>query len=136
MRQSKPSRKFMRALEIAPAQVPLNGVPVEIAKDTLLLGVDHPTLALEDLHPQLLNVRGITIRPALTDLEVIPADRFRRGEGPPRRHHAADQMLVLGRAAAQAMQVPIKIFQSLCDAPFAMPYLVGVYPSIYGSLSH
>jgi hypothetical protein len=37
-------------------------------------------LPLEDLDPQLLNIRGITFRSALIHLEIVPADRFRRGQ--------------------------------------------------------
>ena len=51
----------------------------------------------------------------LRDLEVISADRFRRGQGSPGCPHATDQVLMLGRAAAQSMQIAIEKFQRFVD---------------------
>jgi hypothetical protein len=48
--------------------------------------------------------------------------------------HATDEVLVLRRAAAQSMQIATK--RALPQPAFEKPYLAGVYPSIYGFLSH
>jgi uncharacterized membrane protein len=99
------------AIEIALTQAALNGTPLKLAKDPLLLWINDPTLALEDPHPQLLNIRRVTFRSALIHLEVVPTDRFRRGQRASGRPHATNQMLMLGRATAQSMQIAIEKFQ-------------------------